>query len=161
MRRIVMGIARVAVVAGAAGGTALVFRKVVSGRKRAKADPARWRYVTVNRTPEEVAPGGKLPAPLADLGDAIETSVRLAPGGRGTELGARLVGGEPSGKKATLKRLAGTDPRQDVRAALREAKQLIEVGEVLSGDKPGTSKSTLRAKPLELALQRAGREGVL
>jgi hypothetical protein len=156
-----MRIARVAIATGALGGTALLAGKLVARRKNTRQTPARWRYVTINRPPEEVANGGVLPEPLAALGDEVETTMRLAPGGRGTELGARLVGGEPTGARAARKRLAGNDPRQDVRVALRQAKQLIEAGEVLQADRPGTSKSTLRGKPLEFALRRAGSEGVL
>jgi hypothetical protein len=81
----------------------------------------------------------QLPAPLAELGDRIEVRVRPAPGGKGTELGARLRG-QPSG--STLGRLSGSDPQADVRSALRRAKQLIEVGEVLAVDPAPHGKRT-------------------
>jgi len=150
------------VTVGAVGAAAVVARRlVVTRRGRGRRENiARWHFVTINRPPEEVAPGGKLPDPLAALGGAVETTVRLAPGGRGTELGARLVDGEPSGSRP-VRRLAAKDPTQDVRSALREARQIIEVGEVLLPDRPGTTRSTLRGKPLELALRRAGSEGLL
>ena len=51
----------------------------------------RWLLVTVNRPPDEVVSDGRLPDPLARLGDVVEVQVRPAPGGRGTELAARLV----------------------------------------------------------------------
>jgi hypothetical protein len=44
---------------------------------------------------------------------------------------------EPSGAAAVPARLAGHDPRQAVRSALRESKSLIEVGEVLRVDPRG------------------------
>jgi hypothetical protein len=154
-----MKIPRAAVATAAIGGTALVVRRLVARRKPAAPESSRWRYVTINRPPQEVAPGGRLPSSLAALGDSVETVVRPAPGGRGTEVGARLVDGEPSGLRSVVKRIAGKDSRQDVRAALREAQILIETGEVLQPDRPGTTRSTLRGKPLELALQRAGSEG--
>jgi hypothetical protein len=121
----------------------------------------RWRVVTVNRAPEQVAPGGRLPEPVAKLGQAVEVQVRPAPGDRGTELAVRRRDGEPSGVGGVLARVTGNDPRQQVRAALRQAKQLVETGEVQSPDTPPTTRRTLRGLPLELATRRAGREGRL
>jgi hypothetical protein len=92
----------------------------------------RWLGVTVLRTPDEVAPGGKPPEPLGRLGDEIEIDVRPAPGDKGTELYARLRTPPPPANPVT--RLSGDDPRQHVRAALREAKSLLEAGEVLRTD---------------------------
>jgi hypothetical protein len=54
----------------------------------------RWHSVTVNCAPDQLDP---LPAPLSKLGDAAEIVMRPAPGGRGTELAARLVEPVPSG----------------------------------------------------------------
>jgi hypothetical protein len=124
-------------------------------------DVTRWRVVTVNRKPEEVAPDGRLPEPLERLGDAIEVRLRPAPGGRGTELAARLRHGDPSGVSGAAARLTGDDPRQAVRSALREAKQLIETGEVLQADRPSSNEPSLRGAPLDLAVERAGGEGRL
>lgn len=73
-----------------------------------------------------------LPPPLAELGDRIEVRVRAAAGDKGTELAARLRDRAPSGSAAS--RLSGRDPRAELRSALRRAKQLIEVGEVLVVD---------------------------
>ena len=47
------------------------------------------------------------------------------------ELAARLRVPEPTGPRAALARISGHDPRQQVRSALRQSKQLVEVGEVL------------------------------
>ncbi|HYN96116.1 MAG TPA: hypothetical protein VES42_19905 [Pilimelia sp.] len=157
-----------------AGG--VVVRRVLTTRRRghwptdkqvgavgaaAKDEPPRWYVVTVNMQLDEVMPAGQLPEPLAELGDAIEVQVRPAPGDKGTELAARLTDGEPSGVGGAVARLTGADPRQDVRSALRKAKQLLETGEVLSAHSPPTAKSTLLNKPLELAIDRSAGEGRL
>ena len=147
----------------AMGAGVVVARRMVSrqaGNGAAGQIPDRWHSVTVNRPPEEVAPNGRLPEPLEALGDAVEVQIRPAPGGRGTEVAARLRGEVPSGAAAAA-RVVGSDPRQDLRAALRQAKQLLETGEVLSPDKPPTARRTLRNLPLELATRRAGGEGRL
>jgi hypothetical protein len=90
-----------------------------------------WLAVTVLREPPEVDTA-QLPAPLAEFGNRIETRVRPAPGGKGTELAVRLRDRPASG--TALGRLTGSDPQADLRSALRRAKQLIEVGEVLAVD---------------------------
>ncbi len=126
------------------------------------AEPrSRWRAVTVNRSPEEVLPDGVPPAPLARLGDLVEVQVRPAPGGRGSELRARLRTTEPAG--AGSSRVTGDDPRQQVRAALRESKALLEVGEVLRVDPAphGKRTQTPAGKLIDLATKRAPGEGVL
>jgi hypothetical protein len=129
--------------AARAGGT--VVRQIRSvldpagiSARGAAAPASGWLFVTVYREPSDVDIA-QLPAPLAELGDRIEVRVRPAPGGKGTELGARLRG-QPSG--STLGRLSGSDPQADVRSALRRAKQLIEVGEVLAVDPAPHGKRT-------------------
>jgi hypothetical protein len=97
-----------------------------------------WLVVTVYREPSDVDTAS-LPAPLTEYGDRIEIRVREAPGGKGTELGARLRT-QPSG--SALGRLTGSDPQADLRSALRRAKQLIEVGEVLAVDPAPHGKRT-------------------
>jgi hypothetical protein len=151
------------VVAGVGAGV-IVARRIVSrqaGNGAAGQVPDRWHTVTVNRPPEEVAPEGRLPEPLATLGDAVEVRLRPAPGGRGTELAARLRQNVPAGPAEALARAAGSDPRQDLRAALRQSKQLLETGEVLTPDEQPTARRTLRNLPLELATRRARGEGRL
>jgi hypothetical protein len=154
---------RVVVLAGVGAGMIvggrMASRQVGDGAARVARD--RWHTVTVNRPPEEVAPEGRLPEPLAGLGHAVEVRLRPAPGGRGTELAARPGTGAPSGLGGAVARVAGNDPRQAVRAALRQAKQLAETGEVLEPDTPPTTRRTLRSLPLELATRRAGGEGRL
>jgi hypothetical protein len=55
-------------------------------------------------------------------------------------------------------RLAGVDPRQDLRRALREAKALLEAGE---GLRPDTPHDTPGGKLVGLLSRRCGGEGVL
>ncbi|WP_298455893.1 hypothetical protein [uncultured Cellulomonas sp.] len=90
-----------------------------------------WLAVTLFVEPSEVD-SARLPEPLAAFGDRIETRVRPAPGGKGTELAARLRDQPSTG--TVVGRLSGQDPQADLRSALRRAKQLIEVGEVLAVD---------------------------
>jgi hypothetical protein len=89
-----------------------------------------WMAVTVLRPPDEVDVQ-HLPAPLAALGDQIEVRVQPASQDRGTELAARLRDA-PRGSR--LDRLGGKDAEAHLRQALRESKQLLEVGEVLAVD---------------------------
>jgi hypothetical protein len=146
------------------GGAVLVVRRL---RRRATKGPgearSRWRAVTIDRPPEEVMPGGRIPAPLAALGDDVEVGVRPAAGGKGTELRARLRAPEPEGVASAAARVSGDDPRQRVRSALREAKQLVEVGEVLRVDPTphGRRRTTPTGAVVETAAKRAAGEGLL
>jgi hypothetical protein len=90
-----------------------------------------WLAVTVLRDSADLE-SAALPAPLAELGDQVEVRIRPAPNGKGAELAARLRDGQPAG--SMVRRLSGSDPQSDLRSALRRAKQLIEVGEVLGVD---------------------------
>ena len=137
-------IGNVASVAARAGGT--VVRQVRSGIDPSAARPAGagqpasgWLAVTVFREPSDID-AAALPTPLAGFGDRIEVRVRPAPGGKGTELSARLRDRPSSGTAAS--RLSGSDPQADLRSALRRAKQLIEVGEVLVVDPAPHGKRT-------------------
>jgi hypothetical protein len=133
----------VASLAARAGGT--VVRQVRSAIDPSAGRPADggqaasgWLAVTLLREPSDVDTAD-LPAPLAEFGDRIEVRVRPAPGGKGTELAARLRDQPSSGP---LSRIAGKDPQADLRSALRRAKQLIEVGEVLAVDPAPHGKRT-------------------
>jgi hypothetical protein len=136
-------IGNVASLAARAGGT--VVRQVRSAIDPSAARPAGaglpesgWLFVTVYREPSDVDTV-QLPAPLAEFGDRIEVRFRAAADGKGTELGARLRD-QPSG--SALGRLSGSDPQADLRSALRKAKQIIEVGEVLAVDPAPHGKRT-------------------
>lgn len=130
-------------------------------RVRSMRRPPRWHVVTVNRSANEIAPGGQLPEPLAGLGDAVEVQLRRAAGDRGTELAVRLRDGARSSLAAGASRLSSRDPEQAIRAALREAKQLVETNEVLHPDYPPTTQPTVLNKPLQLATRQGRREGRL
>ena len=150
-----------------AGGAGVLLARRLQSRSQAYGSSAgaeprsRWRAVTINATPAEVMPDGRIPEPLARLGDSVEVEVSAAPGGKGTELRARLRSPKPA--ESGVGRLSGQDPRQQVRSALREAKQLIEVGEVLRVDPVphGRRTPTPTGWLVELAAKRAGGEGVL
>src|SRR4051794_26993434 len=101
----------VASLAARAGGT--VVRQVRSAIDPSAGRPADggqaasgWLAVTLLREPSDVDTAD-LPAPLAEFGDRIEVRVRPAPGGKGTELAARLRDQPSSGP---LSRIAGKDP---------------------------------------------------
>jgi hypothetical protein len=117
--------------------------------------------VTVNRPPEEVAPGGELPQPLLRVADLAEFDVRPAPGDRGTEIHARMTEPVPGGARGVAARITGDDPRQPVREALREAKSLLETGEILRSDAPPSTHPTPAGKILDLVTRRSGGEGRL
>ena len=118
-----------------------------------------WLAVTVNRDPAEIDTD-PLPAPLAEFGDRIEVRIRPAADGKGTEIAARL---QPPAAGSALGRLAGSDPQGDLRSALRRAKQLVEVGEVLKVDPAphGKRSATPGGMLLEAVTKRAPRGGVL
>jgi hypothetical protein len=148
-----------AAAAGLTAGAVVAMRR----SKARPADPAagdRWLTVTINRAPGDIQPD-KLPPPLQAYGDRIETRIRPAPGDRGTELAVRLKEAQPEASHSVPARLAGQDPRQDVRRALREAKALLEAGEVLEPDTPPTTRETPGGKLVGLLTRRAGGEGVL
>jgi hypothetical protein len=128
-----------------------------SYRRRRPQGEARL-VVTVNRPVAEVRVDGRLPDPLERLGESVTLDVRPAPGGRGTEIEARLADATPAGPVA---RLAGADPRQPVRRALREAKSLLETGEVVRPDEPSTSRPTPLGRALDVVTRRAAGEGRL
>ncbi|NHC47049.1 hypothetical protein [Motilibacter aurantiacus] len=112
-------------------------------RKRARATRD-WQVVTVFLA----TPARTLPAPLGELGDAIETRWATAPGDKGVELAAR-----PAERSKV--------DRAQLRQALRHAKMQLEAGEVLQADSPGTTKGTLLNLPLRAATRRAERLGHL
>jgi hypothetical protein len=143
--------------AGRAGGAALTqlqhLRLPGVGQSSVTDDPAtsarRWRAVTVLCPPERL--DAELPAPLAAFGDRLEVRTTPAPGDRGTELAARFQGPVSEEDIGAL------------RVALRQAKQLVEVGEVLRMDpRPhGRRADTPQGRALDGMTARADEEGVL
>jgi hypothetical protein len=160
-----MPVKRIILFSFGAIAVAIVARKLVVLRQPSTSElaPGRWRVVTVYRPIEQVAPDGEFPLPLRELGDTVDIRVTDAPNGKGTELAARLRSGEPVGATAILHRTKGDDPRQKVRRALRESKQLIETGEIIrlnpkpEGHRPATAAGAL----IDLASRRSPGEGVL
>ncbi|MFI2508747.1 hypothetical protein [Streptomyces sp. NPDC018972] len=121
----------------------------------------RWLTVTVNRPTEDVRQDGKLPDALQRLADGIDVRIRPAPGDRGTELAVRPKEPTPARSTSAPARLAGQDPRQEIRLALREAKAVLEAGEVLRPDAPPTTRDTPGGRLVGLLGRRSGGEGVL
>jgi hypothetical protein len=129
-----------------AGGAAVgvtAYQVIAKRRAGAGAEPPRPHSLTVFRPVDEVAE--RLPEPLARIADRVTIDLRAAPGGRGTEIHVHPRN--------------GAVPAGEIRSALREARSLLEVGDVL---KPGgpTTEPTLFNKPLRAAT-RHGREGGL
>ncbi|MFJ5620163.1 hypothetical protein [Micromonospora sp. NPDC093243] len=110
------------------------------GRTGGRPEPARWQVVTVHRPPDEVLPDGRWPEPLRRLDGAVEVRVRPAPGGRGSELAARpRIGAPPPTGLAA--HLVGDHPGLLLAGALRQAKQLVETGEVLRADRSAVDRA--------------------
>jgi hypothetical protein len=143
--------------AGLAGGKALEqlqhLRLPGVGQSSVTDDPRtaarRWRVVTVLTDLEQLRT--TTPAPLAAFGERLELRVTPAPGDRGAELAARFRGPVTD------------DEIGDLRAALRESKALLEVGEVLRVDPQphGRRTQTPQGAALEGATEAAPKEGVL
>ncbi|MFI2712951.1 hypothetical protein ACH495_22785 [Micromonospora sp. NPDC018662] len=105
--------------------------------------PGRWQVVTVTGRPEQVLPGGRWPEPLRRLDGAVEVWARPAPGGRGTELAVRPLGGTPA-LAGFAAHLVGDDPGRYLRQVLRQTRQLLETGEVLRADRAPPDRSGTR-----------------
>jgi hypothetical protein len=118
----------------------------------------RWLMVTVNCPPDRFPAADNLPEPVRKLTGMAEVMIRPAPRDRGTELGMRLRDQPSAVATGLAARIAGDDPRQQIRAALRAAKSMIEAGEVLRPDEP-TTHPTPAGKVLDLAARRAYGEG--
>jgi hypothetical protein len=129
---------KVLLAAGVAAAATVVRRR----RRTTPAEPDGWLAVTVNRSPDEV--GASLPEPLTRLG--AEVRVRPATGDKGTELMAK-----PS----------ATVSRPDLRIALRQAKSLLETGEVIEPSAPPTTHPGPMGKVLHLVTNRAAGGGRL
>jgi hypothetical protein len=110
---------------GGAAAAAVVGKRALDARTRQvpHSDGSRWNSVTVDLSPDEIAPDGTYPQPLADLGDVVDIRMTPAAGSWGTELSARPKSGLPG--------TSAGDLRRDVRRALRQSKMLLEAGEIL------------------------------
>ena len=160
-----MAVKRIILFTAGAFAMAIVARRFVVSRQPStrELEGSRWRTVTILRTEEQIAPGGVLPQPLLMLGDLVDVRMSAAPGDRGTELSARLRETEPHGISGVVQRARGTDPRQAVRRALRESKQLLEAGEIMrvSPQAEGHRPATPGGAVVDLLARRSSGEGVL
>jgi hypothetical protein len=136
---------------GAGVATARRVRSKLSSATPGSPGGDRHFAVTVLRPLDEVAPDGRSPERLAELGDLVDVDLRPAPGDRGTEVHLYLRQ-DPNED--------GDDIRRRVRTALRETKQLLETGEVLHPDRPTTTHPTAMNAPLRKATAAARGEGV-
>lgn len=161
MRRVVKSLA---ISAGIAVGRRL-WRRYRRKRGAKSTGPStddrdRWLAVSVNAPPEQVEAEPRLREVLARPGLRLQMRITPAPGDRGTELAVRLKE-QPLPHDVNLTaRLAGRDPRQPVRHALRDAKSLLETGEVIELE-PREGPHTLGGRLVEAAGRRAAGEGRL
>ncbi len=152
---------KTAVAVGAAGVAAgLIARSVVREQREHDGDgrhPEGWKAVTVLGDSAAFAAGG-YPEPLKRISGVLDITIDPAPGEKGFEVHARLREG------ADVKGVIGDDdPERALRAALRDAKQLFETGEILrSVPRPhGPRPTTLFGKAVDEAEASAKGEGVL
>jgi hypothetical protein len=122
-----------------------------------RAPKNRWIMVTINCSPQRLASRADLPEPITRLGDAVDIKICPAPGDRGTELGARLRDLPRTKIAGMVTRRPEEDPHLMVEEALRQAKSLIEAGEVIRPDWPPTGQPAQVGKLLEFAGRRGGR----
>ena len=120
-----MGV-KTTVAVGAVGVAAgLVARSVVRAKRESEGDgrhPDGWKSVTILGDSSAISESA-YPEPLQRLADMIEVRLATAPGDKGFEVHARVRDG------ANVREVVGDDdPDQALRAALRDAKQLVETG---------------------------------
>lgn len=153
VKRVAGGMGVVAV--GVAGWMATRPRIMRAARDRDLRN--RWIMVTVNCSPQRLASRADLPEPITRLGDAVDIKICPAPGDRGTELGARLRELPRTRVAGMVMRRAEEDPRLVVERALRDAKAIIETGEVVRSERPPYAQPVQVGKLLEFAGRRGGR----
>ncbi|MCJ1674524.1 MULTISPECIES: hypothetical protein [unclassified Rathayibacter] len=135
----------------------LVARSLVKKERESDGDgahPEGWKAVTVLGEARDFESGG-YPEPLARLAESLEIRIDPAPGDKGFEVHARVREGADAG--------VGDDPGKALRAALRDAKQIFETGEVLRATpRPhGERPRTLLGGAVDEAEDEAKGEGVL
>ncbi|HZE30166.1 MAG TPA: hypothetical protein VE198_01870 [Actinoallomurus sp.] len=151
MRRVAGGVGLMA------AGVGVARYLVTRPGRRDRALKNRWITVTVNCSPQRLASRADLPEPITRLGDAVDIRVAPAPGDRGTELGARPRELPRTKIVGMVNRWPEEDPRRMVEVALRQAKSMIETGEVLRPDWPPSAQPAQVGKLLEFAGRRGGR----
>jgi hypothetical protein len=155
-----MGV-KTAVAVGAAGvAVGLVTRSLVREKRDTDGDgrhPEGWKAVTILGDAAAFARDG-YPDPLQRIAEVLEIRLDDAPADKGFEVHARVR--DSADAKAVL---GGDDPDQALRAALRDAKQLFETGEILRATpRPhGHRPTTLLGAAVDKAEDEAKGEGVL
>ena len=92
-----------------------------------------WDAELTEDVPAEVIAWRSLPG--ADVDNSGSVRFEPAPAGRGTEVRVHLRYALPGGRLgATVARLLGEDPHQQVEDDLRRCKQVLETGEVVRSD---------------------------
>jgi hypothetical protein len=143
-------------IAGLGAGRWIVDRAAAA---RSRAPRNRWIMVTINCSPQRLASRADLPEPIIRLGDAVDLKIAPAPGDRGTEVGARLRAARRMRIAGMVARRPEQHPRHIVERALREAKSIIETGEVLRPDWPPAPERPPMGRLLEFAGHRGGHRG--
>ena len=131
------------------GAAVAVGRRMTSRRRELHRDRSdHWLAVTVDRPLDVLAGPAQLPEPLERLRAGIDVRFRPAPGDRGTELLAcPKEGGDVS--------------REDLRAAMRKAKSLLETGTVIRPDTPPSTHPGPAGKVLRTVIGKSMGEGRL
>jgi uncharacterized membrane protein len=92
-----------------------------------------WDAEIVDDRPNELIAWRSLPG--ADVDNSGRVRFAPAPGDRGTEVRVEIEYAPPGGGLgASVARLFGQEPRQQVQADLRKVKQVLEAGEVLRSE---------------------------
>lgn len=155
-----MGV-KTAVAVGAAGvAVGLVTRSLVRSKQDTDGDgrhPEGWKAVTVLGDAAAFTQDG-YPEPLQRIANVLEIRLDPAPADKGFEVHARVRDGAD-----TSSVLGDDDPEQALRAALRDAKQLFETGEILRATpRPhGHRPATLLGAAVDKAEDEAKGAGVL
>ena len=96
----------------------------------------------------------------ADVANSGEVTFTPAPGGRGTEVRVRLDYRPPGGSAGVvLARVAGEEPDQQVREALRNLKQVLECGEIIAVDEQVSARGPAQKRLTRFARRRLATGG--
>jgi hypothetical protein len=141
-----MGRTRNTLLAAAVAAAGVTAAKQLSARRQQRDDDRR-HVITVYRPIDDIRTNGKLPSPLADLGERVDIEMKPAPGDRGTEVFVRARDRAASAR--------------EIRRALRDTRSLLEVGDVLLPDGPPTTEPTLANRALREVTRHGREEGLL
>jgi len=100
--------------------------------------PVSWTAEIINDVPSELISWKSVPD--SDVTSAGSVRFKPAGGDHGTEVRVNLQYDPPAGKVgATVAWLFGEDPQSQIEEDLRRFKQLMETGEIATGDRYRTS----------------------